>query len=568
MDQEEKFLFQPSKSEIQPLLFAFNNNSFEEAVSIGKQLLEKYPNAFFICNVLGSCLANMGNKNDSLHFFNKAYEINPQIPESCSNLGMALQQLGKYEKASYYFEQAIKLKNNIPEVHYNYAVCLAKSKKIDLAIDSYQNAIKLRNDFSYAYYNLGLLYWEKNELEKAINTLEQASSITPNNPEILASLGAVFKSLGNLKEAEKKTREALKLKLDPKFKFNLGAIMRDQGLLNEAKILYEETISIEPDFIEAYNNLGEVLSDQGETNLAKEFFKKALDLNNNFSMANYNLGILQQDSGNFNDAINFFEKSKVFDWQQRVCYCAYKSNQKEVFKKMFDDLLLFKHHSPLLASIASHYYLNKNASNNYNFCPDPFSYIKKIPLESLKVKDSSLRRDLIFDLSKTEIAERKQGRLVNGIQSAGNLLKRSENSFKMLAGLIIVEIDNYLSSFKNFNCEFINSFPTKPEFQSSWYIKMQKSGHLTSHIHETGWMSGVLYLQLPIQTKNPDEGAIEFGYDGDDYPEGMKLPTKKVFVELGDLILFPSSLFHKTVPFHTDEERICIAFDICPPTQP
>ena len=163
MDQEEKFLFQPSKSEIQPLLFAFNNNSFEEAVSIGKQLLEKYPNAFFICNVLGSCLANMGNKNDSLHFFNKAYEINPQIPESCSNLGMALQQLGKYEKASYYFEQAIKLKNNIPEVHYNYAVCLAKSKKIDLAIDSYQNAIKLRNDFSYAYYNLGLLYWEKKE---------------------------------------------------------------------------------------------------------------------------------------------------------------------------------------------------------------------------------------------------------------------------------------------------------------------------------------------------------------------------------------------------------------------
>ena len=103
--------------------------------------------------------------------------------------------------------------------------------------------------------------------------------------------------------------------------------------------------------------------------------------------------------------------------------------------------------------------MNKNASNNYNFCPDPFSYIKKIPLESLKVKDSSLRRDLILDLSKTEIAERKQGRLVNGIQSAGNLLKRSENSFRMLAGLIIVEIDNYLSSFKNFN----RFLPTKIE---------------------------------------------------------------------------------------------------------
>lgn len=567
MNQENKSHFQPSKSEIQPLLIAFNGHNFKEAVRVGKQLLEKYPNAFFICNVLGSCLANMGKKNDSLHFFYKAYEINPKIPESCSNLGMAMQQLEKFDEATDYFEQAIKLKNNIPEVHYNYAVCLAKSKKIDSAIDSYQNAIKLKKDFSYAYYNLGLLFWEKNELQNAINTLKQADLITPNNPEILASLGAVFKSFGNLKEAENKTREALKLKLDPKFKFNLAAIMRDQGLLNEAKNLYEETISIDPNFTEAYNNLGEVLRDQGETFLAKEFFEKAISLNGNFSMANYNLGIIQQDSGNLNAAINFFEKCNVFDWRQRVCYCAYKSNQKELFKKMFDDLLNFEHNSPLIASIASHYYLNKQIKNIYKFCPDPFSYIKKIPLESLRGKEPSLRNDLIKDLSNTEIAERKQGRLINGIQSAGNLLKRNEQSFRMLAGLILVEIDNYLSYFKNLNCEFINSFPTKPEFQSSWYVKMQKSGHLTAHIHETGWMSGVLYLNLPSQTKEPDEGIIEFGYDGDGYPAGINLPTKKVFVEIGDLILFPSSLFHKTLPFHTLEERICIAFDISPPTQ-
>ena len=481
---------------------------------------------------------------------------------------MALQQLGKFEQATIYFEQAIKLQNNIPEVHYNYAVCLAKSKKIDLAIESYHNAIKLKDDFSYAYYNLGLLYWEKKELENAVDIFKQAYSITPNNPEILASLGAVFKSLGNLKEAENKTREALKLKLDPKFKFNLAAIMRDQGLLNEARSLYEETISIEPNFIEAYNNLGEVLRDQGETNLAKVLFEKALSFDDKFSMANYNLGILKQDSNNLNEAIDFFEKSKVYDWQQRVCYCAYKSNQKQLFKKKLDDLSHFEHHSPLIASIASHYYLNNKVKNSYKFCPDPFSYIKKITLDSLQGKEPSLRGDLIKDLSNTEIAERKQGRLINGIQSAGNLLKRNEQSFRKLAGLIIVEIDNYLSFFKEFNCEFINSFPMKPEFQSSWYVKMQKSGHLTAHIHETGWMSGVLYLKLPNHTKSSDEGIIEFGYDGDDYPKGLSLPTKKMFVEVGDLILFPSSLFHKTLPFHTNEERICIAFDISPPTQP
>ena len=32
----------------------------------------------------------------------------------------------------------------------------------------------------------------------------------------------------------------------------------------------------------------------------------------------------------------------------------------------------------------------------------------------------------------------------------------------------------------------------------------------------------------------------------------------------GDLVLFPSSLFHRTIPFDSKEERLCIAFDIVP----
>ena len=32
----------------------------------------------------------------------------------------------------------------------------------------------------------------------------------------------------------------------------------------------------------------------------------------------------------------------------------------------------------------------------------------------------------------------------------------------------------------------------------------------------------------------------------------------------GDLVLFPSSLFHQTIPFNSDDERICLAFDMMP----
>jgi hypothetical protein len=34
--------------------------------------------------------------------------------------------------------------------------------------------------------------------------------------------------------------------------------------------------------------------------------------------------------------------------------------------------------------------------------------------------------------------------------------------------------------------------------------------------------------------------------------------------KVGDLVLFPSWLVYRTLPFHSDQERVCIAFNIKP----
>jgi hypothetical protein len=97
---------------------------------------------------------------------------------------------------------------------------------------------------------------------------------------------------------------------------------------------------------------------------------------------------------------------------------------------------------------------------------------------------------------------------------------------------------------------------------------MQSGGHLTSHIHEDGWLSGAVYLSIPKKTKNRNEGAIELSTDGDDYPKlHQGFPKKTILPEDGDVIFFPSSVFHRTIPFDSKEERICIAFDLRPSLQ-
>ena len=61
------------------------------------------------------------------------------------------------------------------------------------------------------------------------------------------------------------------------------------------------------------------------------------------------------------------------------------------------------------------------------------------------------------------------------------------------------------------------------------------------------------------------EGAIKFGLHGYDYPiKNEELPFKVHQPVNGDLVLFPSSLFHETIPVKQELERCVIAFDLLP----
>jgi hypothetical protein len=52
---------------------------------------------------------------------------------------------------------------------------------------------------------------------------------------------------------------------------------------------------------------------------------------------------------------------------------------------------------------------------------------------------------------------------------------------------------------------------------------------------------------------------------GANYPSnGFDFKEQVVETIKGGIVLFPSSLFHNTIPFKSNEERMTIAFDIIP----
>jgi hypothetical protein len=79
-------------------------------------------------------------------------------------------------------------------------------------------------------------------------------------------------------------------------------------------------------------------------------------------------------------------------------------------------------------------------------------------------------------------------------------------------------------------------------------------------------LSGVIYLKVVPSLEN-NEGAIEFGLNGATYTDDNS-PKVIHQPEAGDIVLFPSSLHHSTIPFTTDTDRIVVSFDLAPNFEP
>ena len=100
-----------------------------------------------------------------------------------------------------------------------------------------------------------------------------------------------------------------------------------------------------------------------------------------------------------------------------------------------------------------------------------------------------------------------------------------------------------------------------------WCNVMYDGGHQAPHNHPKGWFSACYYNVLPDRvTASGDarEGWIEFGGTAYDFPEPADTPKRQIQPEPGLMVVFPSYMFHRTIPFHSDQIRISCAFDAKP----
>lgn len=98
--------------------------------------------------------------------------------------------------------------------------------------------------------------------------------------------------------------------------------------------------------------------------------------------------------------------------------------------------------------------------------------------------------------------------------------------------------------------------------EGSWSVRLERQGYNVPHTHAMGWLSTAFYVSLPgaAQMGAPPAGHIAFGAPPAELGLALE-PYRMIRPEVGRLAIFPSTMWHGTVPFD-DGERLVIAFDV------
>lgn len=102
--------------------------------------------------------------------------------------------------------------------------------------------------------------------------------------------------------------------------------------------------------------------------------------------------------------------------------------------------------------------------------------------------------------------------------------------------------------------------------KGAWSVRLRPNGFHVNHFHPEGWISSACYIELPPTLGDQGrEGWLQLGEPGFG-TEPQLAPEHYVKPQPGLLALFPSYMWHGTVPFNgaSEESRLTVAFDVVP----
>jgi uncharacterized protein (TIGR02466 family) len=536
-----------------------------KAEQIYRAILEKQPKHTDAYYNLGVIMHTLGKLKEAEKYFQKAIELKPDFAEAYNNLGSSLFELGMSNEAEISFRKAIELKPDFAEGYLNLGFALYKLDQPLDAIVNFKKALEFKPNLVIAYIHLGLVMNKLTKFNEAETFFKKAINLKPNDAELYNHLANTVLKIDKIDEAITNYKKAIELKSDFFDSYNnLGVVYYNIKKLEEAEIFFNKALFIRPNDELANTNLGLTLHKLGLLDQAIISFSIAIKSNPKSKKALLGRGKVLFEEKDFESALNDFDIVSTKISRMYALASLYGLGRIDEIYRRIESSLMLDDRNLKIASFSSFISHKENRITANKFCNNPMDFINISNLSSHIENSNSFINEVIQELQgiKTNWSP-KMNTTVNGYHSDSkiNLFKSPSKKLKELKSIILNELDSYHLKFKKETCSLIQKWPIEKNLYA-WHIILKQHGYQIQHNHPLGWLSGVIYLKVTPPLKN-NEGAIEFNLNGDTYSD-VNSPKLIYQPKFGDIVLFPSSLFHKTIPFSSNSDRIVISFDLKP----
>ena len=420
------------------------------------------------------------------------------------------------------------------------AVARHQTGQLDQAAQLYARVLRADPSQFDALNNLGLLMKRAGRLREAVELLQRAVAVAPQRAEALTNLGNALRDADRTDEALDAHRRALAIEPnDPEVHNNLGVTLKALGRHEESAKAYRNALAIRPSFAAAQANLGNALRAQGRGEGAVSALRRAIELDPKHLDARMNLARALLEQGRAEDALA--ECNRLLDQHS---YHVDTLSLKEVCLSETGD-------SDARRALADFDLHVRSAMID----PPP-------GFESIDAYNEALT-DYVLGHPTLEHNPPNHA-TINGWHS-GDLLDGSHPCAVALEHMIQSAVAAHKAEMPADPAHPVTANCPRGLSLRVWAIILETQGYQLSHIHPSGWLSGVYYVAVPDVVADPDGengGWIEFGRAETGSYCRSKMSLHLVRPEPGLLVTFPSYVPHRTIPFASTQKRISIAFDV------
>ncbi len=536
------------------------NNKVIETRSLIETAIKTDPDYAEAYALRAQVMKGQGDYEDALEDMQHAIRIKPGLNSGMAQLGFLHYLLKDFENAVTNLQEAFEADPGNPDLSFTYGDSLREVGRLDEAINVLSTALKKNQKHSGIITSLAIAFRMANKIEEAIKCYNRLLKIKPDACSLHVDLGHIYSQEGRYPEAAELYKKAARLEPDsPMVLFHLGTNYFRLGRMSAAVKILQKSVALDPEYLPVHSNLAQALCEDGKTMEALKCCLKAIAIDPTTKPVRDILGSIFLLQKNYAEAARHL-KLGAYTSQQRGFLAKALLLQPEpeplleVLRETIEDELT----DPLLGSITCRANRRFNFDLPNLFCNHPLTFVEKIDLKASCDFDDIFIRPSKKILNESNGEYKRQGLLINGRQTSGNLFIDYANETLGLKKIISAQIEQYATKHSQSDEGMFRLWPQNFSL-SGWLISMKEGGKLKPHIHENGWLSGSVYIQVP--KRQNDEGNLVVCKDDEYLDDNSHLSLQ---VNTGDICLFPASLLHYTIPFQSDEDRIVLAFDVKP----